>query len=306
MRRAGLEPATRCLEAIWERTVCLTCGNAPMARAEAVQLAGVNAASHCLARVGYGYARYLIGGGFLESLFYELDAWGPAIGGASGARTCTLNGLAKIASANSPYAVGNELICSRLGLLIGLPVPPGLITRTDDDEPAYVSIRFGPKGQLPPPANSQHLVEDNPSLAAGIIAFDCWTANDDRHEQNLAYVREPKIPLAVFDHERALLGQTAGAGTGRLKDERDNPHVGGCLCPYVTSDAEFSDWASRIGSVSARVIRDLAAMASAAGAMTADEASAIEEFLVHRKSRILPMIQASQATLPNVTQWGMA
>lgn len=127
--------------------------------------------------------------------FYEIDAWGDPLPGASAPRYCTLSGIAKLNSASAPYAVANEFICGRLGLMVGLPVPPGVVVTADDGRLAYVSLRFGPKGQRPPPTIPEHLVEDKPSVAAGIIAFDCWIGNEDRHQENVAYVRGE--PVAV-------------------------------------------------------------------------------------------------------------
>jgi hypothetical protein len=84
--------------------------------------------------------------------FYEVDAWGDPVGeGASGALYCTLGGVAKTNTPSVPYAVANEYICGRLGLSIGLSIPPGVILHTDNGEPAYVCLHFGHKGEKPPP-----------------------------------------------------------------------------------------------------------------------------------------------------------
>jgi hypothetical protein len=95
--------------------------------------------------------------------FYEIDAWGEQLTGACAPQRCALSGVAKRNSPDAPYAVANEFVCARLGLLIGLPVPPGAVVSTDDGKLGYVSLRFGPKGKPPPPLNPQEFVEDNPS-----------------------------------------------------------------------------------------------------------------------------------------------
>jgi hypothetical protein len=137
---------------------------------------------------------------------------------AAAPRYCTISGVAKSNSGNAPYAVANEFICGRLGLMIGLPIPPGMVARTDDGNLAYISLRFGPKGELSPPVIPEHLVEDNPSIAAGINAFDCWIGNEDRHPGNVAYVRgQSQRPATVFDHSHALLGFERGGAVGRLR-----------------------------------------------------------------------------------------
>lgn len=236
--------------------------------------------------------------------FYEIEAWGEYLTGASAPQLCTLSGVAKRNSDNAPYAVPNELICGRLGLLIGLPVPPGAVVSTDDGKLAYVSLRFGPKEEPPPPLSPKEFVEDNPSIAAGVIAFDCWIANPDRHEHNLAYVRdEPKIPVTVFDHSHALLGSSAGAAVQRLRSMVDDPLVSGILRQYIRSSREFKDWTSRIRSVSSELIEEICRTIIHPEGLTAQECTATAEFLVHRKDCVLEQLWASKARMPNVQQW---
>ncbi len=236
--------------------------------------------------------------------FYEIDAWGEQLKGDSAPRRCTLSGVAKRNSTKAPYTVPNEFICGRLGLLIGLPVPPGAVVTADDGKLAYVSLRFGPKGGSPPPLDPQEFVEDNPSTAAGIVAFDCWIGNPDRHQHNLAYVRgEPKIPVIVFDHSHALLGIQAGVAVQRLCQAAEEPLISGILRQHITSSREFEYWANRINAVSSELIRDVCQTVIHPDGITADECTAVVEYLVHRKDRILEMIQNSKGRMPNVRQW---
>jgi hypothetical protein len=237
--------------------------------------------------------------------FYEIDAWGERLTGASSPQRCTLPGVAKRNSADAPYAVPNEFICGRLGLLIGLPVPPGAVVTTEDGTLAYVSLRFGPREEAPPPLDPREFVEDNPSIAAGVIAFDYWIGNADRHEHNLAYVRdEPKVPVTVFDHSHALLGTQAGAAVRRLGATLDEPLVSGILRQHITSSREFGDWAKRIGAISSELILDLCRTVVHPDGITAEECSVAAEFLIYRKERVLEKIQGSRRRMPNVQGWG--
>jgi hypothetical protein len=234
-----------------------------------------------------------------------VDAWGLPVGeGASAARYCTFGGVGKLNSPASPYAVANEFIAGRLGMIIGLPVPPGTTATTDDGELAYVGFRFGKQGEKPPPIIPEHFVADNPHLAAGVVAFDSWIGNEDRHPKNLSYVREPRIPPVVFDHERALLGAEAGKAVERLTDRVGESFVGGCLATEIRDGASFDDWAARIASISAGVIRDVCATALSVGAVTADENEAAIAFLQQRQTRIVEFVSSSPA-LANVAQWGL-
>jgi hypothetical protein len=191
--------------------------------------------------------------------------------------------------------------------MMGLPVPPGVMVRTDDGRPAFVCLRFGRKGEKPPPAIAQHVVEDDEFMAAGIVAFDCWIGNEDRHDRNLAYSREPKLDLAVFDHSHALMGCEAGGAVQRLTDSLDKTYVSsGCLAPLMTKGGAFPEWAKRVQSIDPGVIKNTCRAVSRVGAATHDEAKAAEEFLLHRRTRILGYLQKDASALPKVMEWGLA
>lgn len=240
----------------------------------------------------------------MEFGFYEVDAWGEQLPGASAPQRCTLSGVAKRNSVGAPYAVPNEFICGRLGLLVGLPIPPGVVMTADDGKLAYISLRFGPKGERPPPVNAQQLVEDKPYIAAGIVAFDCWIGNPDRHQENLAYVRgEPKIPVTIFDHSHALLGHQAGMAAQQLQANKDEPLILGILPQHVQSSGEFRDWASRISAVSPELIRDVCDTVVHKDGITVEERDAVVDFLIHRKDRVLEKIRGAKGAMPNVDQW---
>ena len=242
--------------------------------------------------------------------FYAIDTWGDPVGQGTAAdpRYCTLQGVAKFNSRppqdQAPYAVANELICGRLGLMIGLPVPPGVVVAAEDDKLAYVSLRFGPKGESPPPIIAEHIVEDHPAVSAGIIAFDCWVGNEDRHSGNLAYVwGQSQRPITVFDHSHALLGFERDRAIKRLRSRIDDPFVAGCLPPILKSSRGFGDWASRISSISSGMIRDVCEALVHPDGITADECAAAVDFLVHRKDRVLEKIEGAKGAMPNVDQW---
>ena len=238
--------------------------------------------------------------------FFEIDAWGELVGAtASAPRHCTLGGIVKVATTEQRYVVPNEFICGRLGLVLGLPVPPGVIVRAEDGETlAYVCLRFGEKGEKPPPAFAADLVADNPKKAAGVMAFDCWILNPDRHANNLAYTRS--TPLQVFDHGHAFLGPTTGHGVARLEKHRDTPVLSHCIAPEITSARYFRAWADRIASIHDDVIADLVdsvTMVDGALGLTRDEGAIAKEFLVYRKARIIDLLASNKGGMPKITDW---
>jgi hypothetical protein len=234
---------------------------------------------------------------------YEVDAWGGQVAQtASAPRWCTMSGVAKVGSANQRYVVPNEFICGRLGLMIGLPVPPGVVVRTDSNDLAYVALRFGKKGELPPPVIANDVVQDNPSMAAGVIAFDCWVYNTDRHPGNLAYSRNG-VDLAVFDHSHALLGSSPANGQNHLAVNRDTPVVSACLAPWVTTTKYFQRWTHRIDAVPDDLIEDIVRTVTCEGGLTSDESNAVVDFLRSRKARVLSLLQQAEAQMPKATDW---
>jgi hypothetical protein len=99
-----------------------------------------------------------------------------------------MEGIAKDDSSEH-YTVANEYICNRAALAVGLPVPPGTIAKKADRTNMFVCLRFTAGPTSLPAVDPADLVADHPQLAAGIIAFDCWVGNWDRHAGNFAYAQ---------------------------------------------------------------------------------------------------------------------
>ena len=213
-----------------------------------------------------------------------------------------MRGVVKVGdTGNFRYLVANEFICGRLALILGLPVPPGVIVRTKDDELAYVSLRFGTKDERAPPIIASHLVSDNPHVTAGIIAFDCWIANDDRHSRNIAYSRD-HLPVQVFDHGHALLGAGPDAGIERLLRYADRPAVSDCLAPHATMSKPFDPWIERIVAIHTGLIEDTVRMVVSHGGLTEDESTEVCRFLKERKAQVMKLIRSAARELPKI-EW---
>ncbi len=135
--------------------------------------------------------------------FYTVDAWGPRVGaGDSQPRWVTINGIAKVNTPASPFCVANEFVCGRLALMLGLPVPPGVIAHNDDGTPIYLALRYGPSSERLAPGNDTMLVQNQPHWVGGIAAFDCWVGNQDRSRSNFAYHQKVLQQPIFFDMRR--------------------------------------------------------------------------------------------------------
>jgi hypothetical protein len=132
--------------------------------------------------------------------FARLTA-GPPVHGVTGARRVTMDGFAKVNSAESPYCVFNEYITSRLANVASIPVPPGGIVQIGSDL-AWVSVSFADPAGAGPPIVGAEFLRKRPSLAARLFAFDVLVGNTDRHGGNV-HMKGDRVD--VFDHERAVL-----------------------------------------------------------------------------------------------------
>lgn len=124
-----------------------------------------------------------------------------------------------------------------------------------------------------------------------IVIFDCWVANDDRHEGNLAYSRG-LIPPIVFDHDKAILGPGGDglSGIERLEKVRDESMLNGCLVPFVKDVAKVSNIAAHIRAVALRAVPGICDVAQNMGAVDMDERIAVEDFLRHRAESLVKLV----------------
>jgi hypothetical protein len=218
---------------------------------------------------------------------FRVLSYGDEVGeGDSVASYCTLGAIAKQAGADLPLLVINELMAFRIGMLLGLPVIPGVVL-SDGNRTTYLSLRFGPENEKPPAIIPDELVTDEPELACGVVAFDCLIANADRHDRNLAYQRE-LIALSLFDHDRALFGKT---GTSRLT-QLANEHCleAHCVAQVLTDGSNFRPWMHRLADLKSYQLEAIVA-ASAREADIGTSAKDAADILCRRRDAVGAMLQ---------------
>jgi len=232
---------------------------------------------------------------------FEALVWGEWVDeGDSMPRYCTLGGVAKTNAFDRPYLAVNEYVSAELGRRLGLPAVPGVIV-ANPELAGFVSLRFGPKGERPPPAIPNLLAAQQPELAAGIVMFDCWIGNEDRHTENFAYSVTTKR-AHIFDHDRALLGTT---GTARLRDRADDH----CLSRHplamaLTDGSKLMSWAAQIQETHPGAVKLAIDELVAEEMLNAKDALALADFLLHRRQQILELLRAAQAAgcFPGIVQ----
>jgi hypothetical protein len=225
----------------------------------------------------------------MPATHYKIWGWGDYLErGVMGSRHVGVAGVAKKATEDQPFAVANELICGYLARVLLLPVPPGFVVEREG-EPYYVSLNFNLAGQSLPPANPRRLVEDHPRLACGIILFDCWILNHDRHPENLAYDTISRR-VQLFDHSHAIL--PAGMGGEWLDHNRDRLGIGGhCLKSEITSLDGMRYWYDRINAVPEYYIEEVVRAAAEVGLPT-ELVGSCTDFLLERRRNLLTLVAA--------------
>ena len=231
----------------------------------------------------------------MPATHYKVVAKGGPVGqGVTGSVYVSVHGVAKSNSAQYPTIVANELVCNRLASALLLPVPPGFLIKLDDVS-HFASLNFNLSGQSLPPADAAAIVSAFPTLSWGILLFDMWVLNGDRHNGNISHdTIANKVQL--FDHSHALFARSD------FQSFSNSPAIGGhCLAPAITSLDGLTDWNSHIGAIPERFVRtivgDVVGDEFGVGTARAQECA---EFLIARRSHLIALAKANAALFPKV------
>lgn len=227
---------------------------------------------------------------------YKIWTFGPPVGiGAMQSLHVGVAGVAKAADPGVPYAVSNELICGYLARAILLPVPPGFLI-TKAGVPYHVSLNFNLAGQDLPPADGAALVAAHPELAWGIILFDAWVVNFDRHNGNIAF-DQASNKVQVYDHSHAFCHSNLQS---HLNYQSTSLGIGGhCLAAEVTATAGFNAWYDRILSIPTFYIEEVVASAVSAG-LPQNEVQFCTAYLLARRQQLRNIFHANRAAFPKL------
>jgi hypothetical protein len=236
--------------------------------------------------------------------YFDVALWGARVEDSSGGVShLRLNTFARKNTPERPFAVANDFIASSLGIATGLPVPPGTLVGVYGGGYNYASLAFGDRGDKPPPIIPPQFCEERAWEACGIIAFDHWIHNTDRHDGNIGHL--PEVAVAVFDHDLALLNEAKNSdeALSLLAASQDVPVKFHCLPPHLKDVSHFGEWFDRIASVTRREIRRAAIAAHTAELVSAELRDALVAFLEHRQTRIGSFIEQTRDQYQNVDSW---
>jgi hypothetical protein len=216
--------------------------------------------------------------------------------------------LKKPAPSPPPYDVAAEYICSELAHQLRLPVPPSFVAELPGEEatPAFTCLAFNLAGGRTPEIDPVQAIAAEPDLCTGVLVFDIWIVNIDRHTRNISFqaLRTPHR-LNVFDHSHALFFYPDGWSyfANRLgitgEPGRGNRH---CLLDVLDSAMYIPKWVERISKVPNYVIKEIFSDAVELG-LPANLASDGARFFIDRRDRLASLIAAHRAEFSAVTDW---
>lgn len=233
--------------------------------------------------------------------YFHLGMFGAQVEGSEGVSAVRVNAYARLATEDRPFGVVNDYVASSLGLAAGLPVPPGTLLHLHGGQYGYLSLGFSEKGDRLPPVLFDEFAALRAWEASGIIAFDQWVANGDRHDENLAF--HPKLGVAVFDHDLSLLGRAQGDVAQVLRETRDNEIKSHSIPPFLMAADYLSSWCERIGSIRFEEIRRIVFNCVHAKLLDKSVADELIRFIEHRKSRVRDYLTRTRHEYELISEW---
>lgn len=197
---------------------------------------------------------------------------------------------AKAEEPDVPLMLANELICCRLAAAVGLPVLPGEIAiQPATDRRCWITPQIAIAGGSLPPPDPAAVVAQYPNIVAGMVAFDEWVRNDDRHSNNLLY--DPRLGLWLIDHEHSLAGP-AGESLEHLKSA-----IGASVGYHEFRGPQLDAialrfWAQRISMVHAETVDRAVNEAFERGLMKASARDGVRTFLLNRRKHVVKLVEA--------------
>lgn len=218
------------------------------------------------------------------------------LGGVTGARHIALQAVAKHSTPQHPSVLINEVICSELGRSLGLPVPPYAIIEDDASEAYFVSLDFNLAGEALPPADANAFVSVLPELAWGVILFDSWVINTDRHNGNIAFLQGTS-GVQLFDHSHAIYGDGPAGLTHFANFAEDPALANDCLAKVVASLDGFAVWKRRIQALPEYMI-DQALESAVSVGLSPSLVVPTRTFLLARRSNLETLLRGHPTSLP--------
>jgi hypothetical protein len=201
-----------------------------------------------------------------------------------------------------PYRIPSEYIAAKIGELIGLPVPPCAITRFGpDNTKLFSSLDFNFERASLVPIFEDVVASKMPLVCAGILVFDIFIGNEDRHDENVVVDRgnDPR-EIHIFDHDHALLSGMTFFGKEKIDKLyndigitgkppiNNNRHV---FLDQLKSREDLDFWIGRIGSIPDFFLENVCSFAEVEIGLERSVADYLATFLKWRKTAMRGLIK---------------
>jgi hypothetical protein len=207
---------------------------------------------------------------------------------------------------SNPTVGGNEWIAARLAEAVGLPILDHRILYKGED--LFFGSAFMGRGTFTPEITAPRFAKcDNREQIYGIVAFDIWLINSDRHHQNLV-IRHHKRPevkdeLLANDHSHLLVSESRPQRSSELMACLNDP-PGRFICLQFVRDSivdrkRLSDAIDRIENLPEQTIRSAVASTPSQLLATADRAI-YADFLIQRRTLLRGLMQNAGRLFPNL------
>lgn len=239
-------------------------------------------------------------------------------GGVNRGWTATTKSYAKRGSARldpNPYLIANEWIAACIGHALRLPVPPFSLLRRHTEKVLFSTLHFS-KDSIPDDVAPSVLWRDMPELTTGVLLFDIFIANYDRHNGNIK-VDDRAHPkrLFVFDHDKAVLGEDCSEGAVSRRFSSLEKRLGtsggavsrgrgNCLLEAVESTEHFGVWIEAISEIPDRYLREICFEVVDFG-ITVELADLAYNFLKERKRVLDDILRNNRDAFTQIAQWGI-
>lgn len=238
----------------------------------------------------------------MPNTLYKIKNFGhPVEDGVSQAIHIGVNGIAKKSSIENPNIIFNELLSSKIGQVLLLPIPPGFLIESENDK-YFASLNFNLAGHNLPPVNTTKIIQNHPQLVWGVLLFDALILNYDRHKKNIAYF-ESKNKVQIFDHDRSFISTHTDYETIKfhLEGHEETINYGNhCLANKINTTLGLDYWIFKIKSIPDYFIKELINSFNNLG-LNHDVRKFSVDFFINRKNNIKSLVLKNKLLFPKIS-----